>query len=368
MKIVFIGGRDIHKLGGIENYMYNLATHLVKNGHTPVVYCESDKNQIEYVNGFKVIHQRSWGGRYICKILLSYKASVKSLLYEKDTMVYHYNTWVPSLSSWLPRIFGKIVILQGHGLEWKRTKYSPFQQKIMHFMEYITAKAHKNLLMVSQEQTDFFEVHYKKKCITIPCAVNLPLKKSSESNILLKYNLKPRSYFLFLGRLVQDKNPDYLIKAYLQSGIKDKQLVIAGDNVNDLAYVKYIHQLAAGNPSVIFTGAVYGLDKASLLKECLAFCIPSTLEGLPITLLEAMSYGCICLASDILACKEALGEFGIWVEPENVHDLIAKLLLIKKDEYYLREKQSFAVYQRVANNFTWKKIADQYDSYLKSLV
>ena len=33
MKIAFIGGRDIHKLGGIENYMYNLATELVKLGH-----------------------------------------------------------------------------------------------------------------------------------------------------------------------------------------------------------------------------------------------------------------------------------------------------------------------------------------------
>ena len=65
MKIAFIGGRDIHKLGGIENYMYNLATELVKLGHEPVVYCESDRNEKELVNGFCVIHQKSIGGRFL---------------------------------------------------------------------------------------------------------------------------------------------------------------------------------------------------------------------------------------------------------------------------------------------------------------
>ena len=59
MKIAFIGGRDIHKLGGIENYMYNLATELVKLGHEPVVYCESDRNEKELVNHTSEIHWRS---------------------------------------------------------------------------------------------------------------------------------------------------------------------------------------------------------------------------------------------------------------------------------------------------------------------
>ena len=63
MKIVFIGGRDIHKLGGIESYMYNLCTELVKMGHEPLVFCESDRNETEQINGFTVIHQKSINSR-----------------------------------------------------------------------------------------------------------------------------------------------------------------------------------------------------------------------------------------------------------------------------------------------------------------
>ena len=91
MKIIFIGGRDIHQLGGIENYMYNLATYLKNKGHEPVVFCESDRNQVEYVNGFKIVHNQSIGGRYLCKILLGHKATIQALFKERDAKIYHYN-------------------------------------------------------------------------------------------------------------------------------------------------------------------------------------------------------------------------------------------------------------------------------------
>ena len=155
MKIAFIGGRDIHKLGGIENYMYNLATELVKLGHEPVVYCESDRNEKELVNGFCVIHQKSIGGRFLCKILLSYKATIGSIFSRQHFDVYHYNAWPPSLASWIPRLCGKIAILQGHGLEWKRTKYSPIQQRIMKFMEWVTAKMNNHYCPVKAGKSVF---------------------------------------------------------------------------------------------------------------------------------------------------------------------------------------------------------------------
>ena len=124
---------------------------------------------------------------------------------------------------------GKIAILQGHGLEWKRTKYSPIQQRIMKFMEWVTAKMNNHLTMVSQEQSDYFSAHYGKHCTTISTATNLP-KKPIKSGILEKYGLLPKSYYLYMGRLVQDKNPDYLIKAFMQANLADKKLVIAGSN------------------------------------------------------------------------------------------------------------------------------------------
>lgn len=365
MKIIFIGGRNIHQLGGIESYMYHLATCMKAKGHEPVVFCESDRNAIEYVNGFKVVHNKSIGGRYLCKILLGHKATIQALFKERDAKVYHYNGWGPTMAAWLAALFGKKIIYQSHGLEWRRTKYSPFQQKIMKFMEWLTVKLMKDITAVSQEQTDFFLRHYGKKCVTIPTAVNVP-QDDYPSDILAKFNLEKEGYYLYLGRLVQDKNPDYLIKAFNKSGIKEKKLVIAGSNDADLKYVKYLHQLAADNPNVIFTGAVYGNDKELLLSNCFAFCLPSTLEGLPITLLEAMSHKRICLASDIPANKEALGDSGVWVKYENVDDLCEKLLYILKNHSAL-EVQKEMNYHRVVENFTWDRVSDLYIQYVKEL-
>lgn len=367
MKIAFIGGRDIHKLGGIENYMYNLATELVELGHEPVVYCESDRNEEELINGFKVIYQKSVGGRFLCKILLSYKATITSLVRKERFDVYHYNAWPPSLASWIPRLFGKKTILQGHGLEWKRTKYGPMQQKIMRLMERITAYTNTNLTMVSQEQTDYFLKKYHKKCVTIPTAIHLP-SGNIESNILNKYSLNAKGYYLFLGRLVQDKNPDYLIKAFIKANITTgKKLVIAGSNNQLPDYVAHLHELSIGREDIVFTGDVYGSDKEQLLNSCFAFCLPSTIEGLAITLLEAMSYHKIVIASDIPANREGLGESGIWCKYENVDDLAEKIKFLE-DNYDTVKWQEEANYRRVKDHFQWNKVATKYSDFLKTLI
>lgn len=363
MKIAFIGGRDIHTIGGIENYMTNLATELVKAGYEPIVYCESDGNRIEKFNGFTVIHRKSVGGR-LCKIILGLKATLDVVLHHRDAKYVHYNAWPPSVWSWIARLCGHTVILQGHGLEWKRTKYSPFQQKLMHFMEWLTAKMHKNITLVSDEQREYFAKAYNRRAVTISTAVHMPVA-ANDTDILERYGLEPDGYFLFLGRLIQDKNPDCLIKAYIESGITDKKLVIAGDNTFVPEYPKYLKSLAEGCDRIIFTGAVYGEDKETLHRNSFAFCIPSTIEGLSIVLLEAMSYGKICIASNIPANHEALGDEAVWVEPENTEDLARALLMVhNRHDDLLRLGQNNR--RRVARKFTWDKIARQYDTYLQT--
>lgn len=366
MKIAFIGGRDIKTLGGIENYVYNLATHLVKLGHEPIVYCESNRNAIEEVNGFKVIYHKSFGGRFLCKILLSLKSTIDALTKEENVELVHYNAWPPSLWSWIPRMVGRKALLEGHGFEWKRTKYSPFQQKIMHLMEWLTAKMHKNILVVSDEQRDYFASHYSRSCVTIPTAVNMPDSNDVDSDILSRYNVEQGRYFLYLGRLVQDKNPDYLIKAFQKANTTDYKLVIAGSNDQQPEYVEYLHKLAQSDSNIIFTGAVYGADKNTLLRHSAAFCIPSTIEGLAITLLEAMSYGLVCIASDIPSNREGLSNNGIWVTAEDVDSLAEKI------EYVISNTDALSHIKelnrrRVEQNFTWDIIAQRYVEYITNV-
>lgn len=366
MKIAFIGGRDIKTLGGIENYVFNLATHLVELGHEPIVYCESNRNGIEWVNGFKVIYHKSFGGRFFCKILLSLKSTIHALTKEESVELFHYNAWPPSLWSWIPRLVGRKALLEGHGHEWKRTKYTPFQQTIMHFMEWFTAKMHKNILVVSDEQRLYFATHYSRHCVTIPTAVNMPEENEADSDILSRYELEQGRYFLYLGRLVQDKNPDYLIKAFHKANTTDYKLVIAGSNDQQPEYVEHLHHLAAGDKNIIFTGAVYGADKNTLLRHNTAFCIPSTIEGLAITLLEAMSYGSICIASDIPSNKEGLGDNGIWVTAEDVDSLAEKIeYTINNADALSRIKEQNR--QRIEQNFTWDIITKRYIEYISNV-
>ena len=367
MNIAFIGGRDIHKLGGIETYMLNLCTQLVMLGHTPIVYCESDRNYTEVVNGFRVVHWKAPKSVYICKIFLGLVSTLHALFVERNVRVFHYNAWPPSLWSWVPRLFGRQTLMMGHGLEWKRTKYSVRKQRIMRFMERLTAKINSNLVMVSKEQTDWFLAEYNKVCVTIPTAINLPDSNIS-SSILEKYQLAAGKYFLFLGRLVQDKNPDYLISAYSKSRISDYKLVIAGANDSDNAYVEYLKSLGNDNKDIIFTGAVYGDDKEALLCNCGIFCIPSTIEGLSITLLEAMSYAKPVIASDIPANREALEENGIWVKAEDEESLIYQMNYCCNNAEIIAQDNGQQNYIRVQELFTWPKVSRMYIDYLEKIV
>jgi len=188
-----------------------------------------------------------------------------------------------------------------------------------------------------------------------------------QCDILRRFHLTSNGYFLFMGRLVKEKNPDVLIEAFIKAGIKDKKLVIAGDNASLPDYTAHLREISAKNEDVVFTGAVYDKDKEDLLKNCFVFCIPSTIEGLSITLLEAMSYARPVLASDILSNREALGDSGIYVIPEDTGDLSSKLVFCIDNPGEL-EPQKKANRQRVQDNFTWEIIVRKYLAYIKQLM
>jgi glycosyltransferase involved in cell wall biosynthesis len=149
--------------------------------------------------------------------------------------------------------------------------------------------------------------------------------------------------------------------------ISEKKLVIAGDDPFAEEYINECKEKAKNNSGIIFTGAVYGNDKEALLENCYAFCIPSELEGLPITLLEAMSYSKPCIASSIPANQEALNSNGIYFKTNNTQDLSEVLKTAINNEKYLGEIGT-ANYNRVKNCFTWVNIAEKYESFCLDII
>lgn len=364
MKIVFIGCRDIKLLGGIESYMTNLTAELVKLGHEPIIYCESNRKAIEEHNGVKVIHYKAPKSHFICKPWIGLKATLRTLVKEKNVSIIHYNAWAPSIWCFLPRIFRKKSLMQGHGLEWQRSKFSPRQQKIIKFMEKVTAYMNQHLIMCSEGQTKYFKKKYNKNATTIPTAVNLPAAEGvNEGATLAKFGLQPQKYFLFMARLVQDKNPDYLINGFKGANYGNMKLVIAGSNDADPEYVEKLHKMADGNEDIVFTGAIYGDEKDAILRNAYTFCIPSTIEGLSIVLLEAMSYNLPVIASDIEANRELLDDDAVWVRYENEEDLTKAIEFCINNEEVI-EKFKETNYKKVIENYTWDKVAKKYIEYL----
>jgi len=367
MKIVFIGGRDIHILGGIENYMLNLTRELTKLGHKCIVWCESDHREVKNLNGVKVIYHPGPKSNLICKPWCGLKATLRTVFGEKKVNVVHYNAWPPSLWCWIPRMRGIPSLMEGHGLEWQRSKYSSRAQRIMKAMEGFTARLNHHLIMCSEWQVEYFKKEYGKESVCIPGAVNLPdLSIPCESEILSRFDLGPRKFFLFMGRIVQDKNPDYLIRAFIKCRHYGYKLVIAGGNDARPDYVNGLHELAKYCKDVVFTGPVYGKEKEQLLRNAYCFCLPSTIEGLSIVMMEAASYKLPTIASDIDANKEFLGEDAIYVRPENEEDLVKAIEFAIENPSKMQEFVDIN-YQKILDKYTWDKVALKYVDYLKSI-
>ena len=367
MKIVFIGGRDIHILGGIENYVLNLTRELTKLGHECIVWCESDHHEEEMLDGVRVIYHPGPKSNLLCKPWCGLMATLRTVFGEKGVSIIHYNAWGPSLFCWLPRLFRIPSLMEGHGLEWQRSKYSSRSQKIMRFMEGITAKMNQHLIMCSEGQVQYFKKEYGRDSVCISGAVNLPdLDVLCESDVLTRFNLEPRKFFLFMGRIVQDKNPDYLIQAFMKCRHEGYKLIIAGGNDAMPDYVNGLHELAKDCKDVVFTGPIYGKDKEQLLRNAYCFCLPSTIEGLSIVMMEAASYKLPTIASDIDANREFLGEDAVYVRPENEDDLIKAIEYAIEYPEKMQEFVSFN-YQKILDKYTWDKVAIKYVEYLKSI-
>lgn len=369
MKIAFIGGRDIREPGGIEVYMLNLASELVKLGQEPIVFCESNQNKTYQTNGFTVIQQSGPKSHFFCKPFLGLKSTLKVIMQIKDVDVIHYNAWPPSLSSPLARLFGFKCILMGHGFEWRHSKYSKIQKRILKLAERFTAHLNRNIILCSREQVDYFNKYYHKTGILMPTATHLPnSNKINTSDILNKYQISPKKYFLFMGRLGKVKNVDCLISAFNNISPSNYQLVIAGNNTNEPEYVAHLHKLATKNPNIIFTGSVSGDDKDALLRDALAFCLPSTSEGMSIALLEAISYKIPVILSDIEANTSIVTnhENAIWVKPESIEDLEAAIKYTIDNKIEMQNK-ALDNYTIVEQNYTWDKVAQRYLDYIKTL-
>jgi glycosyltransferase involved in cell wall biosynthesis len=359
MKIAYIAVKGMPLGGGIETFTDELGARLVQKGHEITAYTIQHYGSFDgYYRGMRIRAVPTVRSRSFEK-MHAWLCSTMEEARHRGTDIIHFHAFGSAAFSLLPRARGMCVIQQGHGIEWKRSKWRPVERLSLKLLELVSVRSSHALTVPSRVQQAYLMKQYGIASAYIPYGISPPQIEPPE--LIRQYGLSAGNYILFAARLVREKGAHYLIEAFNRIDT-DIKLVIAGDAKYEDAYKAELHRLAAHNPRIIFMGFVAGKLLHELFSNCYMFVLPSEIEGLSIALLEAMSYGNCCLVSDIPENLEALNGLGYAFRDKDVGDLTDKLnQLLHRCATVERFKREASDYVR--HCLAWDSIANQFESF-----
>jgi len=366
MKIIFIGQKGIPaKTGGVERYVESLALNLVAQGQEVFAYSRRSYSQdLKEYKGIKIISLPNLPGKNLEAISHTFLACLDLMRRKVD--VIHFQSIGPSSLIWLARILKPRtpIVFTFHCQDYYHQKWGRLARWYLKFGEKVGCLFAHKIITISKELNRYTLSKYNKQAIYIPNGATA-IERTPVQEIR-KWGLEEGNYLVSISRLVRHKGIHHLIAAYKQLNT-DKKLVIVGEGSHTDDYVNELHNLAADNPNIIFTGNQTGRTLSELYSNAYAFVQPAESEGLSIALLEAMSYGQACLVSDIEANKEALEDTGYVFENKNVADLKDKLeiLLANPEQAKIFGQKAL---ERVKKEYNWQDISDQVLAVYKTVV
>ena len=331
MKIVMLGHKRIpSREGGIEIVVEELSTRMAAMGHE--VTClnragkhvsgsEFDTARMKAYKGVRIKRVLTLDKRGLAAMTASVTGAIAAAFGKYD--VVHFHAEGPCAMLWLPKLFGKRCIATVHGLDHKRAKWGKIASAYIMLGEKCAVRYADEIIVLSKGVQQYFLDTYNRNTVLIPNGVT-PQEKREANEIIRRFGLEKEQYILFLGRLVPEKGVHYLIEAF-KSVKTEKKLVIAGGSSDTAEYSTRLKDLAAGDDRVVFTGFVQGELLDELYSNAYVYVLPSDLEGMPLSLLEAMSYGDCCVTSDIEECTSVTGGMGLSFPKGDVVSLAAVL-------------------------------------------
>ena len=362
MKIAMLGHKRIpSREGGIEIVVEELSTRMAAAGHSVTAFNRKGKHvsggEVKRVNeykGVKIVEVPTIDRKGLAAFSSAFFGSIRAGLGDFD--VVHIHAEGPAFFSFIPKLFGKRVVVTIHGLDWQRAKWGRFASWIIRTGEKNAVKYADEIIVLSQGVKEYFLEQYGRETVFIPNGVNRPEKREARE-ITERWGLTRDSYILFLGRIVPEKGEHYLIEAFRKIET-DKKLVIAGGISDTVGYGKELKELAEGDKRVIFTGFVQGQALEELYSNCYIYCLPSDLEGMPLSLLEAMSYGDCCLVSDIKECTEVVEDKAVVFKKSNVAELKMKLEELVNDQDKVEKYKSEAA-DFICDKYSWDYVVEK---------
>ena len=364
----FIPSRD----GGVEVVVSNLAPHLAEIGYDVTCYnrtnrqCRELRKTGELMREYRGVHlvwTPTVDRRGLAAMTSSVIATVMAAFSRFDLV--HYHTEGPCVLCWLPRLFGKKVVVTVHGLDHQRQKWGRFASAYILWGEKAAVRHADSIIVLSRGVQDYFREKYGRETVLIPNGID-PAEIRPACEITRQFGLASREYILFLGRLVPEKGIHYLIEAY-QKLKTDKKLVIVGGTSDTDTYVRRLYAMAGDSPSILFTGFQQGPVAEELFSNAYLYVLPSDLEGMPLSLLEAMNYGCCCVTSDIGECADVMDGCGFTFPRGNTEALRETLQNLcdhpEKAEAHREEARKV-----VSSKYTWEDITAKTDELYRTLL
>jgi glycosyltransferase involved in cell wall biosynthesis len=310
LRIAMIGQRGVPAtFGGIEHHVEEIGSRLADRGHDVVVYTRTNYvgDRSDEIRGMRPRYLPTIGSKHLDAIVHSTISTLDVLRAGAD--IVHYHAVGPGIPAVVPRSLSRAkVVLTVHGLDAERAKWGGPARAVLGAATWLSARVPDETIVVSRALERHYQVRYGRRTTYIPNGAPRSTPREPDE-IVRRYGLRGNDYVLFLGRLVPEKAPHLLVHAF-RALDTEHRLVIAGGSSHTDEYVRSLRRSAAEDPRIVMPGYVYGAVLNELYTNASAFVLPSTLEGLPLTLLEAISHGAPVVVSDIEPNLEIVGDDG----------------------------------------------------------
>lgn len=342
MNILMFGQKTVpSRDGGVEIVVEELASRMT-NENNVTVFNRKRKNKSP--SEYKGIHLKevfTINKKSLDAIVYAFFATLKARSKKYD--IVHVHAEGPCFFLWmLGKHKKKRVIVTIHGLDWQRGKWGGLASKILKYGEKQAVKHADEIIVLSKPVQQYFKDIYKRETIFIPNGVNKP-ELIEASEITAKWRLEKNSYVLFLARVVPEKGLDYLVDAWKSMSSEEKgnkKIVIAGGSSHTNDYYESIKTKCEDDGSIILTGFVTGKPLEELFSNAYLYVLPSDVEGMPISLLEAMSYGNRCLVSNIPENADVIRkDYDYTFKKSDILDLKNKMIELIKLDFPTHENQ-----------------------------
>lgn len=348
--------------GGIERHVAELAARLPAHGFAVDIYSRPHYSALDGETGLPGVAVRRVGSIPTKHLdAISHTVACTLDVLRRPAPIVHYHALGPGLLAGIPRWFGRRrTVVTVHGLDWQREKWGPVARGVLRLGEVASAGLPDRTIVVSRALAEHYRNAHGRQARYIPNGIDVPPEaddgaaQGAERRLLLGIS---SPYVLFVARLVPEKGCHLLLEAWRrlpEPRHLAHQLVIAGDAGFTDSYAARLREEAPEGS--VFTGYVHGPDLAALYDGADVMVLPSTLEGLSISLLEAMGHGRCCLVSDIPPNVEAGGGCVATFRSGDAVDLTRELAVLLNDAPR-RGRLGRAAREHVRGAYDWDRVA-----------